>query len=87
MLPLAFAARADDPLDLKRRRGEEQPPRDPGYGAPGGPVRPAPGDVRPPTPSPTVWPRREPGWRPARPSRRPKVPPRIPGSGITPLEH
>ena len=89
MLPLLAAARAgplgDDPLKLKRPHGEQGLPRDPGYGSPTGPVRPAPGDVHPPTPSPTIWPRPEPGWRPARPTRRQKLPPRIPKPpGLTP---
>lgn len=88
MLPLASAAGsaplADDPLDLRRSRGERVPPRDPGYGPPGGPLRPAPQDVRPPKPDPTDLTRREPGWRPPGPVRRPKMPPKLPKPGVTP---
>lgn len=90
MLPLLFAARAgpltDDRLNLKRPHGEQGVPRDTGYGAPAGPVRPAPKDVRPPDPSPIGWPRREPGWRPPGPSRRPKIPRGLPKPDLKPQE-
>ncbi len=88
LLPLASVAAtgppANDPLNLQRSRGEQGLPRDPGYGPPVGPGPAAPHDVRPPKPDPTDLTRREPGWRPPGPVRRPKFPPKLPKPGITP---
>ena len=75
---------AADPLDLLRRRGDERPPRDPGFGSPADPAEPVrrpPRDLEPPR-APADRPRRDPGWRPL---RRRRLPPRLPGPGPGPL--